>query len=401
MPQNDQDPNRWIARGWVRNSLGLLIVLVFVMAVGSVVFFWEAIHVFSTPSIWSGMAELKDKLDAYEKHAATLQAMISALLLVTAFYSAGLGVFSYLNARNALEDARRSAGEADKIKGEIRKTFPVFGDLDLAVKRVLNILDKRFPDVDWSRGFYERLNPQEKQEILFYEKAIALFEFLNMQEFREQASQAYRGLGSYYGTKYQFERSHNEDDYERASFYMEKAVSTHENIRTLNDRGAFEMIEGKTHIEKARVCFQRSADLDPKHQRALYNLALIWHREGKTKSGNEAQAAFKRSIELSTEVLPRKRWQEKPETPYQASIRYNRACSYARFAEGLPSANRESLLKKAAEDLSHQETVAAFRNRDEELSKALQDDVVAGGDFYLVAQTQPYAQAVNDLLKLI
>jgi tetratricopeptide (TPR) repeat protein len=394
-----------VGQPWVNWSLGALLILAFVLAVGAVVFFWEAFHIFDTPSIWGNIQEVKDKLDAYEKHASVLQALISALLFVTTFYSAGLGVFSYANARSALEDARRSAGEVDKIKADIRKTFPIFGDLDMSVEKVLNHFDKMFPDVDWSRGF--QVDPQQRQRVLFYERALALFEFLNIQDFREDASQAYRGIGSYYGRKFGYDGAKgqgHDDDYQSAQFYLDKAVATHENVRTLNDRGALAMTPIKTDFQKAEECFEQSHLIDPDHQRALYNLAIIWHRRGKACSDQravqDAVNAFDKSIQHSSQALTLKRWQKIKETPYQADLRYNRACAYTRLASIDPG-RTEALLKKATADLKHPDLVKAFEEKNEQLAAALRNDIGPLGDLRLLATRRPYAYAVRVLRKLI
>ena len=131
--------------------LAALLILAFALTLG--VFFWEAIHYFDTPSIWGNAQDVKDKLDAYEKHAGVLQALLSALLLVTTFYSAGLGVFSYLNARNILEDARRSAVEA-------KEAYPLVADMEEQIEQLIKRFDLMFPDVDWSQGF--NADPQVK-----------------------------------------------------------------------------------------------------------------------------------------------------------------------------------------------------------------------------------------------
>ncbi len=393
-------------RPLVRGLLIVLILLTVVAVACAAVLIWQASRpaavpaTFSPASISASVQDAKDKLDAFEKRAATLQALVSALLFVTAFYSAGLGVFTYFNAKTAAEDARRYAGEVEKIKSDIRRTFPIFGDLDVSLREVFDHLDKMFPVVDWSRGFYEKRNPRQRQEILFYEKAVALFEFLNMQDFREGAAQAYRGLGSFYGTKFQYEGSTNEDDYQRAAFYLDLAVAADKNIRTLNDRGALWMVEKKMDRYQARLCFDGSHLLDDKHQRALYNLAVIWFREGRAKSGDEAKKAFQESIENATEALPLKRWQEVEETPYQADIRYERACAYSRYAE-IDAQKKDELLAKAEADLRSNDMAAAFKAKNEQLIKALRDDVQPAGDLYLVASTEPHASAVRALLALV
>lgn len=398
----DEHVNRTILAGQplVKWSLGALIILAFILTVGAVVFFWEAIHIFATPSIWGNIQEVKDKLDAYEQHASVLQALISALLLVTTFYSAGLGVFSYLNARNAVEDARRSAGEAEKIKADIRRTFPIFGDLDDQVKKVLNHFDKMFPDVDWSQGF--DADPQVKQQVLFYERTLALFELLNMRDFREDAAQAYRGIGSYYGRKFGSEDAKNhggaDNDYQSALFYLDKAVDTHENVRTLNDRGNLAIT--KADYEKAEKCFEQSRLLDPDHQRALYNLALVWHRRGKDRSKQgavkEAVTAFNKSIRFGSDALKLKRWQKTEEISHQADLRYNRACAYARLAAIDLTRTRE-LLRKAAADLEHPDMIKAFQKGSGQLPEALGKDIEPQGDLNQLAN----ADAILALLKLL
>jgi hypothetical protein len=401
MSQDDRQP----ALSWVRINLGLLFLLGFILIVVAVVFGWEAIHYYFVPSMGGHADQVKDLLTVYEQHASELQAMISALLLVTVFYSVAIASFTYLNARTALEDARRSAGEAERIKIEIHKTFPLFADFEIYVEQFLSRVDGLFPDVDWSRGFYDKLLPEKKLEVLFCERSLAAIDILNMQPFRKQASQGYRGVGCFYGTKYYSDRlkhMENEEDYQWARFYLDKAILIHMNIRTLNDRAAFAMIPGKEDLVTAKSLFQRSAEIDPEHQRALYNLALLFHREAKRKgkSGFEAISAFERSIALATTALELRRWQEKEETPFQSSIRYNRACAYSRLAE-IDSSRRVAFLKRAFADLTDPNTKAMFSNQDEDLGHALTKDAKPDGDLHLLTTTPPYQAIIEELLRQV
>lgn len=329
-----------------------------------------------------------------------MQALLSALLLVTTFYSAGLGVFSYLNARNILEDARRSAVEA-------KEAYPLVADMEEQIEQLIKRFDLMFPDVDWSQGF--NADPQVKQEVLYYERALALFEFLNIRSFREGAAEAYRGIGSYYGRKFGSEDAKNRseaaganavtadpNDYQRALFYLDKAVETDGNVRTLNDRGNLAIT--RADYDKAEKCFEQSRLLDPDHQRALYNLALIWHRRGKEWSSRvpvtDAVNAFNKSIRFASDALKLRRWQKIEETPYQADLRYNRACAYACLAAIDPRRGPE-LLRKAAADLAHPDMIKAFREDTGQLPEALRKDIESG-DLLQLAN----ADAVLALLRL-
>lgn len=399
MSQDDRQPGL----SWAQIHLMLLFLLGFILIVVAAVFGWEAIHYYFVPSMGGKADQVKDLLTVYEQHASELQALISALLLVTVFYSVAIASFTYLNARAALEDARRSAGEAERIKIEIHKTFPLFADFEIHVEQFLSRVDGLFPDVDWSRGFYDKLLPETKLEVLFYERSLAAIDILNMQPFRKQASQAYRGVGCFYGTKYYSDRRkhmENEEDYHWARFYLDKAILTHTNIRALNDRAAFAMILGKEDSVTAKSLFQRSAEIDPEHQRALYNLALLFHREGKGKTGTEAISAFERSIALATTALELRRWQEKEETPFQSSIRYNRACAHSRLAQ-IDSSRRGALLDKAVADLTDHQTKAMFSNQHEDLGNSLRNDAKPDGDLHLLTTMLPYRAIIEELLSQI
>jgi len=186
------------------------------------------------------------------------------------------------------------------------------------------------------------------------------------------------------------------NDYQRALFYLDKAVETDGNVRTLNDRGNLAIT--RADYDKAEKCFEQSRLLDPDHQRALYNLALIWHRRGKEWSSGvpvtDAVNAFNKSIRFASDALKLRRWQKIEETPYQADLRYNRACAYACLAAIDPRRGPE-LLRKAAADLAHPDMIKAFREDTGQLPEALRKDIESG-DLLQLAN----ADAVLALLRL-
>jgi hypothetical protein len=108
----------------------------------------------------------------------------------------------------------------------------------------------------------------------------------------------------------------------------------------------------------------------------------------------DAVNAFNKSIRFASDALKLRRWQKIEETPYQADLRYNRACAYACLAAIDPRRGPE-LLRKAAADLAHPDMIKAFREDTGQLPEALRKDIESG-DLLQLAN----ADAVLALLRL-
>jgi hypothetical protein len=375
---------------------------------------------------------VKDKLEGYEKRADDLEKLLSLLIAMTAIYGLALGLSAYLQAKESAEkleairkdaiqqandsgtrlkqiedDARR---EAQKLPTELktirdeaqhsveqfveraRSRFPILEDMDNGIRSMVVRITRLLPVIDWTDENFRRLQAQDKQEILYYEKAIAALEPFDLRSVRRDVSEIFHGLGNFYGLKYSTEKEEKkkepqkpaplDDDKERSRFYLERSLSQDPiNVGALNDRVFFALNidPGPEEYKKALDLCQASLKSDPEQQRARYNLALLEHTFKKD---------YRRSEELLTEALDRKTWQLERPAGHHFSILYNRACARARLRE----------LAEAIQDL--EEAIPAAMPTDSQLKgqfladirllkatlpgdlEAPKPDNPGGGDFY-------------------
>ena len=399
----------------------------------------------------SDLAEVvKSQLDSYEKRADDLERLLSLLVAMTAVYGIALGLSSYTQAKDssdrlneirndAVQQAHRSAErltqiendarqEVQKLPGEIagirqnaadtlnriqddanrrvdefvhtvESRFPLLSDIDVGIRAIVTRVTHLFPVIDWTEENYGRLRPQDKQEILYYEKTIAALEPFDLRTIRKEVSEIFHGLGNFYGIKYKIEKEEREkdgskpaplqDDKERSRFFLERSL-LHDsfNVGAINDRVFFALnISPSTQeLTNARDLCHTSLKLDPEQQRARYNLAYIEHVDRRN---------YQESVKLLTEALPKARWQLAEPAHHHFSIHYNRACAYTRLRE------LDSALKDLAEAIppampSDPQLKEQFLADIKLLKKGFSDDTEApttrrpeGGDLHELSKQHP------------
>lgn len=413
--------------------------------------------------------DVKDKLEAYEKRADDLEKLLSLLVAMTAVYGIALGLTAYVQAKDsadkldrltaeafqrgtesatrlgtiegqAQQEAAKLAAEIIRIQDtnlkalvdlgnradekfeririaadrqvqefvrQVESRFPILADLAGGLRHMGATVARLFPDIDWSAVDYNRLHPQDKQEVLYYERAFAALEPFNLRAMRKEASEIYHGLGNFYGLKYRTEKEENrkdeskpapiEDDKERARFYLEKSLSVDgTNVAAMNDRTFFALnidpSEGE-HKKAEQLC-ATSLKLDPEQQRARYNLAYLEHT---------VHSNYRLSNDLLTEALAKTKWQLDQPARRRFSILYNRACARCRLGdmegavvdleEAIPEAmpSEDALKKQFVEDIP-------------KIKEVLKDDLKAPeptsaqeGDLYRLSVTDPYRKRVEQV----
>jgi tetratricopeptide (TPR) repeat protein len=366
----------------------------------------------------SGTLVLEKRLELYEKHADELEKVLSFLLGLTALYGIALGINAYQQAKDSSDRtneitkrAERSVEhwqadltvlkndakqDVEKFLNTMRGTFPVFGNMDHSIRDIMFRLTRLLPVLDWSERNYKNLNNQEKEEILFYEKTVASFEYFDLGTLREPASEIHHGLGNFYGLKFLTDGRHAED-WERSVFYLGRAIrQNRHNIGALNDRAMLAVSYDDPDrrpadlesykIAEARNYFNQSLGVDPDQQRPRYNLAIFLHVEKK----------YKEAADMLTEALEKGRWQERPVLARRVDLLYNRACAWCRNADSVSSVSqRPSLLAKAWGDLDE-----AFRSGIEDLT-SVKNDLKPGGDLRALVEDETYRTRIQDLMKAI
>ena len=358
--------------------------------------------------------ELKDKLEAYDKRADDLEKLLTLLLGVSTIYAIALGLSAYQQLKDSadkLEVLRQDAqskidqlpGEIDSIKQsagkdidefvlKVQSKFPLFADMDIAIREIMDRLMHLLPVIDWSDEDYEGLNPQLREEILFYEKTVAAFEYFDLRRvrhLRETASEIYHGLGNFYGLRYGREGK-QEADKERSRFYLDRAIRYNtRNTGALNDRGFLAAnLDVPPDYVKAREVFTKSFESDGEQQRARYDLAYVEHSEGN----------YRRAEALLSEALKKKRWQGKLAARHRPSMLYNRACAYARIGEsGSETAQKQVWFEKAMADLKQVYPIDLVVGP--ELPGNFRNDIKPGKDLYCLSVDDRWKVEIEEIRK--
>jgi archaellum component FlaC len=415
--------------------------------------------------------DVKNKLEGYEKRADDLEKLLSLLVGLTAVYGLVLGLNAYVQAKesadkldkiraDAIQQAKDSAArlkqieddaqrEAQKLPAEmdnlrnaahqtvdvikndaqhsldriqneadqqvrdfidkVRNRFPILEGMDDGIRAMVVRITRLLPVIDWTDDKYKRLQPQDKQEILYYEKAIAALEPFDLRSVRRDVSEIFHGLGNFYGQKYSTEREEHktyagkpqplDDDKERSRFYLDRSLSQdRSNVGALNDRVFFALNidPGLEEYKKAMDLCQDSLKWDSEQQRARYNLALLKHVVRKD---------YRESERLLTEALAKTTWQLSQPASHHFSILYNRACGRARLSE-LDQAMQDLEGAIPAQMPSDPFLRAQFLADIPQLKTTLPEDLGApahtnpdGGDLYVLSITAGYQDRTAEVVR--
>jgi archaellum component FlaC len=428
-------------------------------------FWWRANQSKQPLPVVSGSSDLavevKSKLEGYEKRADDLEKLLSLLVGMTAVYGLALGLNGYVQAedsRQRLErikdeaiqqanllaarltqienDARQGVqklpGEIDGLRHDAERTlnriqdnanrqveefvhkvesrFPLLSDIDIGIRAIVTRITHLFPVIDWTEENYEKLRPEDKQEILYYEKAIAALEPFDLGPVRKEVSGIFHGLGNFYGVRYKTEKEKKEkgagkpapleDDKERSRFYLDRSLrQDSKNVGAINDRVFFALNidPNPQELSNARDLCHSSLSLDPEQQRARYNLAFIVHTIEKD---------YQQSVALLTEALSKTKWQLNEPARHYFSILYNRACAQARLGEtdsALSDLEKAIPLAIPSDPRIKDQFLADIRL----LKEGFQQDIEAptpqnplGGDLYTISKDHPQKlQEIAERLK--
>jgi hypothetical protein len=318
---------------------------------------WSAWHVYSLAS-----ADVKDKLDAYKVQVDDLQRLVSLLIAFSSLYALVLGVSSYLSAQGLLKQSEDNAKQIEKLREDLEESFPFFRGMGERMNAMKDRLESLMPDSDERDGYYDRLSNDDRQRLEATElSAVSWLYFLDFSgPPAEIAAGIYRNLGKYYGARHNRQRkalqaeidgasklpqadpARNIDVNERkretqsladhASFFFSRAIEKNPNDFLAFNDFAFLTQDIEGDLSKSAESFYRtSLRLEPKQQRAYYDLALMEHDRGK----------YKEAEELSTRALSYPNWQIRPNEERVNDVRYNRACYRSRLGVQFPNEEKK------------------------------------------------------------
>src|SRR5687768_17152123 len=151
--------------GVVVSGLALLVVIV--------VFVTEP-FVLPTP-VGLSADVVKNQLDTYRAQADILQKLVTTLIGLSSLYAIGLGISNYLTAQQFVDRMQKSAESVDALHKRFIAQYPVFRNFAQTIDDAVIELERLLPYSDARSEPYRKLSPQNRQLVLFYERAVAFF----------------------------------------------------------------------------------------------------------------------------------------------------------------------------------------------------------------------------------
>lgn len=399
-----------------RVATGVVIVAALAVLVLSVYLLWNARQWDYLPLPSTHVSDLdaraqmfEDKLEIYNRRVNDMEMLVMILLGISGLYAIIFLLTADFNARSMSRQVDRAMGSVrDQIGssiGELRDLKQTTRDalraeVEEAMKKLERLQRETRMMMQEMRADIQALNPssehveetlgamerristldgskeseEQRHEIRHYENALPTLEVLHSKRYGSALAQLYRTLGRYYRHR----------DIARARFYLSRAMTlTPEDFQTLNDLGMLSL-EGQkpSDLKEARRHFETSLLAQPNQQRARYGLALVARSQGDL----EAAQAF------LEEALRSDRWESAPDEANTAMVRYTLSCVLARRAQREPMRRAQYFLA-ATQGLQ-----AAFEHASLQLDQMLARDTEEGGDLFVLANTPPYENLVDDLL---
>jgi tetratricopeptide (TPR) repeat protein len=205
------------------------------------------------------------------------------------------------NHQSKLNNALR---DIQNLRDEVRRDFPMFGKMQRNFATVLIGLESACQCLRAIDDNYTELTWQQREQILFYEKAVADSILLDTQGYDDQLSEIYRYLGIFYGSRFSSKmiRAHarGEDckrvlqeerpDIDRARFYFETSLRFNlNNYLTYSHAGYFTMYYFDHELASySKERLEKAATRAPNAQRPLVNLSIL-----EVRAFSDADAALK------------------------------------------------------------------------------------------------------------
>lgn len=177
-------------------------------------------------------------------------------------------------AEEALDDVRR-------LREEIHQDFPMFGRMRRNFGRILFELQSACQRLEPQDETYGRLTWEERERILFYERAVADSLLLDTRDYSGQLSEIYRLLGVFYGSRYANclveQRPPENSDLDRARFYFDRAIQLDsQNYLAYSHAGHFTMFYDKLDLARiSRDYLRQAAVIGTTKQKPWLNIALL------------------------------------------------------------------------------------------------------------------------------
>ena len=248
-----------------------------------------------------------------------------------------------------VEHARKAEETLDDVRSlraEIHQDFPMFGRMRRNFTKILDELQSACQRLDPADDeSYSKLTWEERERILFYERAVADSLLLDTRDYGEELSEIYRLLGIFYGSRHTSslvqKTAPQRGDLDRARFYFDHAILIDpKNYLALSNAGHFLMFNDDVNLATAaRDYLRRAALAGGSRQKPWVNLALL--EIGAFKNPDASLVAVE-------EALKGTEWDKPRSQPKNHHCAYVRACALAEKAKTATDLKEQRALWEAA-----------------------------------------------------
>jgi hypothetical protein len=360
--------------------------------------------------------EVKAEFDRQRDRTDNLQKLITTLIALSSLYAIVLTVTGYLNVSKVVQDAKALLTDAEDIKKRLREDYGSIGSVLKNLDKSTRELKESLPDVQELSLLIGNLPAEKRERIYFQEKAVAFAQLVfSVEDSRRSRhlAEALVGVARFYRGLYLLEKKkltamrkirlkdgtandpwwkrleeqwieRRDGLLERALFYARQGVQRSANYYiALNELGSC-LLEYSNRQDAANEQFTESLRQHPEQQKALYHLSLIEHKRGD----------FVRAEEILSGALGLQTWENIRIEERRNNLHYNRACAYAKQAEGYTpgSKARWDLLEKCFTDLQKSKVMRAYINA-EDFRRDLEKD----GDLVALAGSADYVDRLKEI----
>ena len=320
----------------------------------------------------SELEQQRSMFEGYRERVQAIESYARTILTAVGFFAALLsfGVWKALDeqrslAKHLLEEqlkqseikADNSLKQAQELREEIRREFPMFNRVRSAYADILLELKAECTSIVAQDDIYQKLTPERRQSILFYEEVIKGTLPFHTADNRDELSEVFRLLGIIYGSRYAhrcqgtfkkdtpFVASLDDPDIARAIFYFDRSVQLNPaNNLAYAHGGHFTFyISDERLAVRCQSYLQKAVSREPNKQRSFVNLAqleMLFFQN------------FERGIDLMNQAVEGREWEQPGSSIKPAVVRYVRATAYARKAKTMPNLpERKRFLNLALDDL--------------------------------------------------
>jgi tetratricopeptide (TPR) repeat protein len=272
------------------------------------------------------------------------------LILSTAvFFTLAQFAAAWFSAEAFTKKAEDALKRIQDIEKDVQSNYPIFSRTEKIRAKAYRDLAHRLREasksgeeegLDWRENFYERMEVEERQELLSVERFIGI-EFREGSEDEQNYARELRRLANFYVSKFQFERKNGfayYGDLERAEYCLHLALNrVPDCFYLLNDLGLLQLHyydsstaskpKKEIYLAEAKRFLEKSLRTNPRQQRANFDLAVQANRSGDLGT----------AVKYLRQALDENAWERVPIPEMRGNVCYQLGCYSALLAVQFPA----------------------------------------------------------------